>query len=143
MTQKEENTETIEEQFLRYLSQQKMHFKWEYCKEPTIGSDTYKLRWDVKHVKNKNEFKHIRDELNFFFANETFLKIVLCVITQELQFPVGGWDNIYKFNPHEPFVVLINPLTFNQIHINLENIESRKGFIIRYKRLARYSEFEN
>jgi len=143
MTQTEENTESIEAEFIKYLSQQQMAFKWEYCKESTIGSDSYKLRWDVKHVENKNEFKHIRDELNFFFSNETFLKIVLCVITQEIQFPIDGWDKEYKFNSHEPFVALINPSTFEHRYINLKYIESRKGFIIRYKKLARYSEFEN
>ena len=143
MTQTEENTESIEEQFLRYLSQQKMGFKWKYCKESTVGSESYKLRWDVKHVKSENEFEHIRDELNFFFSNETFLKIVLCVITLEIQFPVDGWDKEYKFNSQEPFVDLINPFTFAQTSINLKFVEARKGFIIRYKKLARYSEFEN
>lgn len=136
MIQTEENTESIESQFLRYLSQQKMSFKWEYSEEPTVGSESYKLRWDVKHVKKENEFKHIRDELNFFFANEPFLKIVLCVITQEIQFPVDGWDKEYKFDYREPFVDLINPFTFFQTSINLKFIESRKGFIIRYKKLA-------
>lgn len=119
-------------QFLKYISTQKMKFDWEHCPtEQLIGAFSYKLRWNVNHIEN--EFKHIRDELNYFFSNGEFLKIILCIGTKIIQCPIDGWDREYEFNSQEPFVNLLNTNTFEYIDINSKFIVPRKGFMIRYK----------